>query len=207
MLLVRKETNPEDIDGMHVAAGILTSTGGMTSHAAVVARGWGRCCVAGAGRLHIDEKARKITVGGKTFTHNDILSIDGSTGEVMVGEVATQEPKLSGDFAHGDEVGRQVSHAQDSHECRHAGRRPAGPRFRRRRDRPVPHRAHVLRRRADPGDARDDPGRDEGRPRRGARQAAAVSARGFRGHLQGDEGAAGDDPAARSAAARIPAAG
>jgi pyruvate,orthophosphate dikinase len=99
VLLVRKETNPEDIDGMHLAAGILTSTGGMTSHAAVVARGWGRCCVAGAGEIAIDEKARKIKVGGKTFTHNDVLSIDGSTGEVMVGEIATQEPKLSGDFA------------------------------------------------------------------------------------------------------------
>ena len=99
VLLVRKETNPEDIEGMHLAAGILTSTGGMTSHAAVVARGWGRCCVAGAGQLHIDEKARKVTVGNRTLTHKDILSIDGSTGEVMLGEVATQEPKLSGDFS------------------------------------------------------------------------------------------------------------
>jgi pyruvate, orthophosphate dikinase len=98
VLLVRKETNPEDIEGMHLAAGILTSTGGMTSHAAVVARGWGRCCVAGAGAIQIDEKARKITVGGKVFTHKDVLSIDGSTGEVMVGEIARQEPKLSGDF-------------------------------------------------------------------------------------------------------------
>ena len=99
VLLVRKETNPEDIDGMHSAAGILTSTGGMTSHAAVVARGWGRCCVAGAGEIHIDEKARKIKINGKTFTHKDVLSIDGSTGEVMVGEVETQIPKLSGDFS------------------------------------------------------------------------------------------------------------
>ncbi len=99
VLLVRKETNPEDIDGMHSAAGILTSTGGMTSHAAVVARGWGRCCVAGAGEIHIDEKSRKIKINGKTFTHKDVLSIDGSTGEVMVGEVETQTPKLSGDFS------------------------------------------------------------------------------------------------------------
>jgi len=99
VLLVRKETNPEDIDGMHKAVGILTSTGGMTSHAAVVARGWGRCCVAGAGQIAIDEKARKIKVGGKTFTHKDTLSIDGSTGEVMAGTVGTQSPKLSGDFA------------------------------------------------------------------------------------------------------------
>jgi pyruvate,orthophosphate dikinase len=99
VILVRKETNPEDIDGMHSAAGILTSTGGMTSHAAVVARGWGRCCVAGAGEIHIDEKGKKIKVGGKTYSANDVISIDGSTGEVFAGELATQAPKLSGDFA------------------------------------------------------------------------------------------------------------
>ena len=99
VLLVRKETNPEDIDGMHVAAGILTSTGGMTSHAAVVARGWGRCCVAGAGELHIDEKARTVRIGGKTYTHKDELSIDGSTGEVYKGRLDTKVPSLSGDFA------------------------------------------------------------------------------------------------------------
>jgi pyruvate,orthophosphate dikinase len=84
---------------MHSAVGILTSTGGMTSHAAVVARGWGRCCVAGAGEITIDEKARKIKVGNKTFTHKDTISIDGSTGEVMAGAIDTQIPKLSGDFA------------------------------------------------------------------------------------------------------------
>jgi pyruvate,orthophosphate dikinase len=99
VLLVRKETNPEDIEGMHMAVGILTSTGGMTSHAAVVARGWGRCCVAGAGQITIDEKGRKIKVGNKTYTHKDTLSIDGSTGEVMAGAIETQIPKLSGDFA------------------------------------------------------------------------------------------------------------
>ncbi len=99
VLLVRKETSPEDVDGMHSAAGILTSTGGMTSHAAVVARGWGKCCVAGAGAINIDEKARKITVGGNTYTHTDELSIDGATGEVFAGRIATMTPKLSGDFA------------------------------------------------------------------------------------------------------------
>ncbi len=99
VLLVRKETSPEDVDGMHTAAGILTSTGGMTSHAAVVARGWGKCCVAGAGEIAINEKAGKITVGGKTYTRKDVLSIDGSTGEVFAGELGTVEPKLSGDFA------------------------------------------------------------------------------------------------------------
>lgn len=99
VLLVRKETSPEDVDGMHSAAGILTSTGGMTSHAAVVARGWGKCCIAGAGEIHIDEKAKKIKVNGKTFGVNDVVSIDGSTGEVFAGEMGTVEPKLSGDFA------------------------------------------------------------------------------------------------------------
>ncbi|MCA9122028.1 MAG: pyruvate, phosphate dikinase [Planctomycetaceae bacterium] len=99
VLLVRNETSPEDVDGMHSAAGILTSTGGMTSHAAVVARGWGRCCVAGAGSIHIDEKARKITVNGKTYTHKDTISLDGSTGQVMAGAIATVTPSLSGDFA------------------------------------------------------------------------------------------------------------
>ena len=99
VLLVRQETSPEDVDGMHSADGILTSTGGMTSHAAVVARGWGKCCVAGAGDIQIDAKAGKIKVGGKTYSRKDVLSIDGSTGEVFAGEIGTMTPKLSGDFA------------------------------------------------------------------------------------------------------------
>jgi len=99
VLLCRQETSPEDVDGMHSAAGILTSTGGMTSHAAVVARGWGKCCVAGAGEISIDEKKRAITVNGKRFTHKDTLSIDGATGEVMAGAIDTVAPKLSGNFA------------------------------------------------------------------------------------------------------------
>jgi pyruvate,orthophosphate dikinase len=99
VLLVRKETSPEDVDGMNAAAGILTSTGGMTSHAAVVARGWGKCCVAGAGEIEINAKGKKIKVDGRTFGGDDVISLDGTTGEVMAGEVETQEPKLSGDFA------------------------------------------------------------------------------------------------------------
>jgi len=99
VILVRKETSPEDVDGMHSAAGILTSTGGMTSHAAVVARGWGRCCVAGAGEVNINEKTRSFTVNGRKFTHKDTISIDGSTGEVMAGSVDTSTPSLSGDFS------------------------------------------------------------------------------------------------------------
>ncbi|MEM6472632.1 MAG: pyruvate, phosphate dikinase [Planctomycetota bacterium] len=99
IILVRRETSPEDVDGMSAAVGILTSTGGATSHAAVVARGWGKCCVAGAGDVHIDEKGKKIKVNGKTLGVNDVVSLDGTTGEVMLGSVETQEPKLSGDFA------------------------------------------------------------------------------------------------------------
>ncbi|MCL4155439.1 UNVERIFIED_CONTAM: hypothetical protein GTU68_048992, partial [Idotea baltica] len=99
VILVRQETSPEDVDGMNAAAGILTSTGGMTSHAAVVARGWGKCCVAGAGEIEINAKGQKIKVNGRTFGPKDIISLDGTTGEVISGEVETQEPKLSGDFA------------------------------------------------------------------------------------------------------------
>ncbi len=98
VILVREETSPEDVDGMHVAAGILTSTGGMTSHAAVVARGWGRCCVAGAEEIEINEKGRKIKVNGRTFSHKDTLSIDGTTGEVIAGELAMRPAKLSAEF-------------------------------------------------------------------------------------------------------------
>jgi pyruvate, orthophosphate dikinase len=99
IILVRKETSPEDVEGMHLAAGILTSTGGMTSHAAVVARGWGKCCVAGCGDIHIDAAKGEFTVKGKTYGRHDTISIDGSTGEVMVGNIATVEAKLGGDFA------------------------------------------------------------------------------------------------------------
>jgi pyruvate, orthophosphate dikinase len=104
--LVRKETSPEDVDGMHSAVGILTSTGGMTSHAAVVARGWGRCCVVGAHEVEIHEKARKIVVNGKTFKHDDTISIDGSTGEVMAGETDHLVTEAVGRFLQSHGLGR-----------------------------------------------------------------------------------------------------
>jgi len=99
VILVRKETSPEDIGGMHVSKGVLTTRGGMTSHAAVVARGMGKCCVAGCGALNIDYKTQTFKVGGKVVKKGDCISIDGSTGEVMLGQVSTIEPRLSGDFA------------------------------------------------------------------------------------------------------------
>jgi len=99
VILIRKETSPEDVEGMHSAAGILTSTGGRTSHAAVVACGWGKCCVVGAGELQIDAAAGTVKVNGKVLTRDSIVSIDGSSGEVLAGSVPSVEPKMSGDFA------------------------------------------------------------------------------------------------------------
>ncbi|MFZ5953136.1 MAG: pyruvate, phosphate dikinase, partial [Candidatus Rifleibacteriota bacterium] len=98
VILVRIETSPEDIGGMDAAAGILTARGGMTSHAAVVARGWGKCCVAGAGEVQIDYKKRQMTINGKVIKEGEWISLDGSTGDVMLGAVPTIEPSLSGDF-------------------------------------------------------------------------------------------------------------
>ena len=99
VVLVREETSPEDIHGMHAAVGILTTRGGMTSHAAVVARGMGRPCVCGAGELHIDYKAQTLSARGMTLKAGDVITLDGSSGEIMVGEVKTVQPELSGDFA------------------------------------------------------------------------------------------------------------
>jgi pyruvate,orthophosphate dikinase len=98
VILVRIETSPEDIHGMHAAKGILTARGGMTSHAAVVARGMGRPCVSGAGTISIDAKAGVMCVAGREVRGGDIITIDGSTGEVMIGEVPTVQPELAGDF-------------------------------------------------------------------------------------------------------------
>ncbi len=99
VILVRVETSPEDIHGMHAAAGILTARGGMTSHAAVVARGMGRPCVCGAGSMRIDTKAGTMTVGGQVFRKGDIITVDGGKGEVLKGRVKMRQPELSGDFA------------------------------------------------------------------------------------------------------------
>ncbi|HEX9448049.1 MAG TPA: pyruvate, phosphate dikinase [Dongiaceae bacterium] len=99
VILVRVETSPEDIHGMHAAVGILTTRGGMTSHAAVVARGMGRPCVSGAGDLRVDAATKHIIVKGQKILDGDVITIDGGTGEVMIGAVPTIEPQLSGDFA------------------------------------------------------------------------------------------------------------
>ena len=99
VVLVRIETSPEDLRGMAVAQGILTMRGGMTSHAAVVARGMGKCCVSGAGEIKVDYVAKTVEMSGKTFKEGDWISLNGSTGEVYEGQVPTTEPALDGDFA------------------------------------------------------------------------------------------------------------
>lgn len=98
VILVRLETSPEDIEGMHVSQGILTVRGGMTSHAAVVARGMGTCCVSGAGMIQVDEEAETFTVGQETYKVGDIISLDGSTGNVYRGRIETVPATISGDF-------------------------------------------------------------------------------------------------------------
>ncbi|WP_294394428.1 pyruvate, phosphate dikinase [uncultured Sphingomonas sp.] len=126
VILVRVETSPEDIHGMHAARGILTARGGMTSHAAVVARGMGRPCVSGAGSLAIDAKAGVLRVSGAEVRDGDVLTIDGATGEVMLGEVATVQPELAGDFgtlmAWADDVRRLKvrTNAETPLDCRTA---------------------------------------------------------------------------------------
>ena len=99
VILVRIETSPEDLRGMNVAQGILTARGGMTSHAAVVARGMGKCCVSGAGEIKVDYKARTLEMGGHIYKEGDWISLNGSTGEVYDGQVNTVDADLSGDFA------------------------------------------------------------------------------------------------------------
>jgi pyruvate,orthophosphate dikinase len=98
VILIRKETSPEDIHGMHVAEGILTSTGGTTSHAAVVARGWGKCCITGAGDLIINDKKKSLLINGKKISNKEMISIDGTTGEIMLGDIAKHPPSFSREY-------------------------------------------------------------------------------------------------------------
>ncbi|WP_297282007.1 pyruvate, phosphate dikinase [uncultured Anaerococcus sp.] len=98
VILVREETSPEDLEGMVKASGILTARGGMTSHAAVVARGMGKCCVSGASELHVNEDEETLRIGDNIYGRNDTISIDGSTGAIYVGELETQSPQLEGNF-------------------------------------------------------------------------------------------------------------
>ena len=128
IILVRIETSPEDIHGMHAARGILTTRGGMTSHAAVVARGMGRPCVAGAGGLSVDYGAQTLSAGGKTVRAGETITLDGAAGEVFVGTVAMVEAGDVGRLRHADGLGGQGAHAW---ACGRTPRRRWMPRRRR----------------------------------------------------------------------------
>lgn len=97
VILVRLETSPEDVGGMHAAQGILTARGGMTSHAAVVARGWGKPCVCGIDKLEVDYAARTATLGGQLINEGDYVSVNGTSGEVLLGRQPVQAPEMSGE--------------------------------------------------------------------------------------------------------------
>ncbi len=159
VILARVETSPEDVQGMHAAVGILTTRGGMTSHAAVVARGMGRPCVVGASSIQIDLERETLTAGGELLYKGNIVTIDGSSGHIIKGQVPMREPDLSEDFSHLDGLGRRLAPHEGQGQRRHPGRRPPGPRLRCRRHRALPHRAYVLRGGAHHPDAGDDPRR------------------------------------------------
>ena len=206
VILVRIETSPEDIHGMHAAEGILTTRGGMTSHAAVVARGMGKPCVSGAGALRVDYHAQTVSAGGVTLKRGDIITIDGSTGQVLLGKVPMREPELSGEFAtlmkwaDGVRKLKVRANADTPADARAAIKfgaegiglcRTEHMFFEEDRIRAV--REMIL-------------AQDESRAPRRARQDPADAARRFRRAVQDHGRPAGDDPAARSAAARVPAA-
>ena len=206
VILVRVETSPEDIHGMHAAEGILTTRGGMTSHAAVVARGMGKPCVSGAGSIRVDYAAQTLTVAGQTLQEGrrDHRRWRHRPGAARAGEDARAGIVGRIRDAHG--LGRQGAAHEGARQCRDAARCRDGAQFRRRRHRPLPHRAHVLRRRPHRCGSRDDPLRRRERAPRRAGEIAADAAQGFRRAVQDHARLAGDDPPARSASARIPAA-
>ena len=203
VILVRWETTPDDIHGLIQAAGILTAHGGMTSHAAVVARGMGKPCVAGCEGLSIDLDAHTITVGEQTLSEGDAAddrrrhrSGDRRRGAAR-GARGERRPRDD------PRLGRPAPDPESAGECGHTRGRRESTRVRRAGHRPLPHRAHVHGGGAPAGGARDDPGRQRGGPAQGARQAAPDATGGLRGDLRGDGGSAGDDPSARSAVARV----
>ncbi len=164
VLLVREETNPEDVEGMRAAVGILTGRGGMTSHAALVARGWGKCCIVGAGTLDIDVVGKTIKVDGKTFKEGDVLTLNGTRGLVYAGELGDDRRDREPALRRLHEARRRNPGDERSDQRRDPRRRRHRHRVRRRGHRPLPHRAHVLRHRFR-GAALHPPQDDHGRLR------------------------------------------
>ena len=195
VVLARIETSPEDLRGMIAAEGILTARGGVSSHAALVARQMGKVCVCGAIGIQIDYQKRTLSANGKTLQQGDYISIDGTAGEVFAGEVTTApseivqvlvdrslDAKESADLSHSiAKLMNWVDEFRDArcpHQRRHARAGEERGRLRRGGHRPLPHRAHVLRRRPHRCDARDDSGRKQRRPREARwRNCCPISAR------------------------------
>ncbi len=171
VILVRPETSPDDLHGMIAAEGILTSRGGLVSHAAVVARGMGKPAICGAEAVKIDLAARTFTAGDTTVREGEVISINGTTGEIVVGEVAGHHARAERSVRHHPRLGRRAAHVEGAHQRRPPRGRAQGARVRRRGHRPVPHRAHVPRRPA-PDRAAHDPRRHSRRRGRRARGAA-----------------------------------
>ena len=206
-ILVRTETNPDDVHGMIAAEGMLTQKGGATSHAAVVARGMGKPCVAGCEALQIDRRNKRASFNGSELAEGDWITIDGTTGNVAVGELRLIPPpsrsaRVARELSF---VGRRAAPHAGMGERRHARGCGEGARARRPGHRPLPYRAHVHAAGAPADRSRDDSRDDPSATGEGARTSAAVSARRFLRDLVGDGGTAGHDPAARSAAARVSA--
>ena len=117
VILVRKETSPEDVGGMHAAKGILTATGGKTSHAAVVARGWGKCCIVGCEALDINYDDKTMVIGGKTIKQGDYITLDGSAGEIYIGDLPLKEPELPASLLYDPQMGGFIPYHQGPHQC------------------------------------------------------------------------------------------
>ena len=178
VLLVRNETSPEDLRGMIAAEGILTAKGGVSSHAALVARQMGKVCICGASALQIDYAAKTVKAGGQTFKEGDFLSIDGTSGTVFGGQITTAPSEIITGLLQRRQSGAEDGEVQElpaahevvraghphgsAHERRHARADAERARLWRHRHRPHPHRAHVLRGRPHRCDARDDPRRQRG---------------------------------------------
>ena len=189
VILVRSETVPDDIHGMEVAAGILTSRGGMTSHAAVVTRGMGKCCVAGAGDLEVDENAARCASTARSLKEGDWISLDGPPGREIDGR-AERCPQPSRRSLRLQKIltwAEPLPPYGRARECRHS--RDAYRRGRSApRHRPVPHRAHVLRRGPISARAEDDPGRQRRRPPEALRELLPLQREDFYGVFKAMDG-------------------
>ena len=130
---MRLETSPEDIEGMKAAQGILTVRGGMTSHAAVVARGMGKCCVSGCGDIKMDEENKQFDLAGKTYNEGDWISLDGSTGNIYDGAIPTVDASIGGEFGRVMGWADKYRTSPGPHQRRHPPRRRPGPEVRRSR--------------------------------------------------------------------------